>query len=159
MQLSDRASLLLGALGAQQGWQDVIYGAQPAPGANYTYQVAGDTWVRPVAVSATLTTSAVVANRFLQWRVLDANGVVLFSQPASGTVLASSVLDTNLGGGLTTTPTAVNGLTAGGLADLLVPSGWQLQWRVSGADAADQLSLITLVVQRFPTDAVQSLGY
>ena len=156
--LSDQLSVLLGAIAAQQGWQQAIKPADPAAGATYTRAVPGQTWERYVAVSFTLTTSAVVANRQAQLRLLDEDDAIIASISASGTVVAGSTLRARCAVGLGYADNNASGHTDQGMWDVLAPSGWKLNINVTGMDVGDQLSSIVILAQRLPTDAVREIA-
>lgn len=150
--ISDLVSLGLQGTQVMRGWQEVIYQPSPAAGQPATLPVPGDTWMRPLAVNAQLVTSAVVASRFLRYRVLDGDGNVLTVANMSGAIPASTTVQAygwpTAGG----QAGATSGSAVGAIPDMLVKSGWQLQWFVANMDAGDTLTGVEWVVQRFPTE-------
>lgn len=154
--LSQELSLLLGSAGPQQGWQETLYPAVPAAGASFTRRTPGETYERYVAVNCRLTTSAVVANRQILWQVLDTDGVVIWSQVISGSVVASSVYQPYLAVGMGAPPSGISGVGSGGMPDLLLPPGYTARFLVNAIDVADQVDHVQLVVQRFPSNAVRA---
>lgn len=151
--LSQVARLLLGAPDFAVGWQEPVYLADPAAGAEWSYTVDGRYFERVLAVRWVFTTSAVVANRVTRVRVDSADLVAVASVPGSGTVVASSVLRTHLVVGAPAFASAAAGFAYGFLPDLLLPAGWQLHSVTAGLDAGDQYSNVRLLVQRYPNDA------
>lgn len=150
---SDTARLLNDAPEFGVGWQEPVYLPNPAAGAGLTYIVDGRYYERVLAVTFTLVTSAVVANRFVQLYLLDTNGKIITSIQGAGTVVASTTVNVFL---MLRAPTLSNGPSGGSfgfLPDLLLPPGWKWQITVFGEDAADQISAVVFLVQRFPNDA------
>lgn len=152
---SSSARLMVGAPGYAVGWQEPV--AVPAPGAgqNWSHKVDGRYFTRLLAISFTLVTSAVVANRFPAVNLADNNGRLITSVPAGGTVVASSTLSVFLATGAPAYAFGASGGTFGFMPDLLIPPDWVWSSVVSGLDAGDVLSAIVLLLQRFPNDAAQ----
>lgn len=150
---SDTARLMVGAPGFAVGWQEPVAVAVPAAGGQWAHKVDGRYLTRLLAVTFTLVTSAVVANRFPAVNLTDNNGRLITSVPAGGTVVASSTLNVFLTTGAPAYAFGASGGTFGFLPDLLVPGDYSWGSAVSGMDAGDQLSGVVLLVQRFPNDA------
>lgn len=154
--LADELSVLLGAVGVQQGWQDTFQ--LPAVGAGVgimARQVAGVAWERVLVAKVRLVTDAVVGNRFLAAQILDGDGNILHTAQASGAVAAATTLDCWFAvGGMFAQGTAGNANAP--IPDLILPSGWTFQFQAFGLDAGDQLSNARVLVQRFPTSAVRA---
>lgn len=150
---SGTARLLQGARGLDVGWQQLVQVAAPAAGQQWSYKVDGRYFERLIAVYFTLTTSAVVANRFPLVTVKDNNGVIIATVPAGSTVPATTNLLVSLfiGAPGFAVGTAFN--TAGCLPDLILPPDYTWSSSILGGDAGDQFSVVTLLVQRFPNDA------
>lgn len=151
---SDRLSILSGAPGVQRGWQETIYPVNPAQGQLFSLTIDGSAWVRLLVINYTLTTSAVVANRFPRLGIRDQDGVNIWIQQLSGGIPASTAAQLYAAQGLGTLANGTSGLNSSALPDFLIPPGWQIQSQVSAIDAGDQISHIQLVVQRFPSDLV-----
>jgi len=149
---SDIARLLLGAPGYAVGWQEPAYIPVPAAGAGWSYKADGRFLTRLLAATFTLVTSAVVANRFPALALTDQGGKVMAAVPAGGTVVASSTLTANLAVGGPAYAFGTSGGTYGFLPDLLIPGDWSWTLSIAGEDAGDQVSGITLLVQRYPND-------
>lgn len=150
---SDTARLMGGAPGFAVGWQQPIYLPNPAAGAVWSRKVDGRFLERVLAVTFTLTTSAVVANRFPAVQLADSNGKVITAVPAGGAVAASQSLFVNLAVNGPAYSFGNSGGTYGFLPDLLVPADWSWSAAVAGLDVADTLTNIVLLVQQFPNDA------
>jgi len=142
-----------GAPGFAVGWQEPVTVVTPAAGAQWSHKVDGRYFTRVLAVTFTLVTSAVVANRFPAVNLTDNNGRLITSVPAGGTVVASSTLNVFLAAGAPAYAFGASGGTFGFLPDLLVPPDYSWSSVVAGIDVGDQLSGITLLLQRFPNDA------
>lgn len=117
--------------------------SNPAAGADATYTVTGPCQI--AAVTATLTTSATVANRFLHLQVLDLSSTVVVDMPGSGAVVASSSLTAYWEQGLSNTSAGISGTAASAAPLLTLQTGWTIKIHVNAIQAADQLSAITLV--------------
>lgn len=149
---SRSARLIVDAPGYVIGWQETVIVPSPVAGAVWSYKTDGRYWERLVSVRHTLTTSAVVANRFPTLQLKDVNGRVILSIWAGGTVTAGKTLGLNL-----QRENALQGdyggvETYGPLPDLLVEGGWTWTPLVTNMDVGDTLTGITLIVQRFPND-------
>jgi len=118
-----------------------------------TATVPGDVWWQIISTHVKLLTSAVVANRFLDWRVIDPDGNALLVVPASAGIPAATTFRMSLAQGVPTLALNPSGTNAGGLYNLLIPSGWSVSWNLVAADAADQLSELWMIVQKFPSDS------
>lgn len=153
MQLSDQLSFLLGAQGAQQGWQEPVYLANPAAGSGLAYTVPGDHWERLLAVTFQLATSAVAGQRQPLLDICDGNGLVLAEIPAGTNPGLSATLTTYLsqapasllapspsvnGTGNVTAPAAGTTITSA----VLSQGTWQVNWQVllQGAAAAGDVN-------------------
>jgi hypothetical protein len=150
--IADSASLLLRPPGYAQGWQDLIILPTPAPGVTFQHVIDGRWSERLYAAVFRLTTSAVVANRFMSLQLLDNNAVRVAAAAASGAVAAATALRANL---CVTIPVQANGTTGdtyGYIPDVLAPPGWSWVLSVSGIDAGDQVDQVSLLVQKFPSD-------
>lgn len=91
--LAGGAALLSGPPYVRQGWTELVRPANPAAGAGFTRKVPNDTWDRLLAVTYTLTTSAVGARRY----------PLLQFQDGDGTVFAQTPLGLNIQGSMTST--------------------------------------------------------
>lgn len=149
---SGTARLLLGAPSYVVGWQERVIVPNPPPGQSWSYTADGRYYERVITATFTLVTSAAVANRFPQLFLFDNNGVEVTSVPVSGTIVASTTLNVKLQQLAPTYSNGVSGGSFGFLPDILIPPGWKWSLTVFGEDAADQLSSIVLLVQRYPND-------
>jgi hypothetical protein len=123
-----------------------ILGPSPAAGAAFNFTVpAGGPVFRLISARAFFTTSAAVANRFVQMQVFDAAANELAritnatGTPASSTLAASWLATVgafqNAGTGTAVFPIPM----------ALLQPGWQLRITAAAIDAADQFSAIALV--------------
>jgi hypothetical protein len=133
-------------------FQDFIDISTPAANTNASFAVPGDVYVRVIAARATLTTDANAANRFLALDFIGARGKTVVRNGAGLVVVAnttalafvwnaaysSSVFATN-------TPVFVPVLP------LFLEPGMSVQFTVDNKQAGDQLSLLSLVVEKWPT--------
>lgn len=152
--IASRARLLLDAPGYAQGWQDTVLIPAPAAGAGWSHVVDGQWWERLITANWTLTTDAVVANRFPQLALLDQYGNRVAQVPASGTVVAGATITFHLMQRCPQLAASTAGTAPGWLPDLLVPPGWRWVSTGTGYDAGDQETGALLLVQRFPSDII-----
>jgi hypothetical protein len=150
--IADRVSILLGPIGQFTGWQQSLLLSDPAAGIGWTHTVPGQVHERIVAVSCKLVTSGVAGNR----------GPHLVFTWVNGKTVAdtgyTSEIPTGVTAQLTWHPFAGEvlnpnqGSAAGSMPDLLLPSGCTVSLVIDGEDAGDQVSDVTLIVQRFSTE-------
>ena len=137
-----------------EAYVDFVDVSQPSAGANAAFSVPGQFGVRVLAALATLTTSASVANRLVSLDYISANAVTRVRNPVSATLPASQtnqriVWSCAWANGLSVT----NGPLVAPVNELLVPPAWSIQFTVDAVQAADQLSVLSLVVLKVPTGA------
>lgn len=146
------------ALVAPYGWglafQDWIDVASPAAGANASFTVDGAWSIRVLAARARLTTSVTVANRFVSLDYVDARTVVRGSSGASVAVPASQTnqqheWDYNRAAASSGTGAP----TASPLLFTWLPPGFTIRFTVLNIDTTDQLSGLSLWVEKWPTGA------
>ena len=144
---------MTGAPSYAVGWQEPLYLPNPPAGGGWSHTVDGRWLERLVTARWIFTTDAVVANRSVRLSLSDVNGTIIMEVPATGVVTAGTVLAVELAVGLSAAGVAVPGVSAGPLPDLLVPPGWTWMARGITLDPGDTFTAVTLLVQRFPTDA------
>lgn len=117
----------------------------PAAGALFTYTNATGGQQVLQSVKFTLTTDAVVANRFASVQIKDATGQLIAQQANLTAVAASSTLIMMLDQGLANIPNGASGTVLGGLPSTvtLLP-GWQVVINVSAMDAGDTITNIAM---------------
>lgn len=121
--------------------------AIPAAGAPYTFQVpAAGPGVQLVSFRGTLTTSAVVANRFVSLAVLDAGGNSVCQINNSPAVVASTTLQLNFLATVAAFQAAASGTALLPIPMRTLPAGWALKLNAGGMDAGDQWSQLAVVV-------------
>lgn len=128
----------------------------PAAGAEFVATVpAGVIW-ELIGLQATLTASAVVANRQPSLLVRDADQTQLarFGQPGTVTASTGATIEWWAGLGMTATVgPQMSGLPA---PPLVLTAGAQLRSLTGGLDAGDQWSALVLTVRQWsPADVVQ----
>lgn len=135
-----------------RGYQDTIALAAPAAGAVPTVTVGGENYLRVLAAIISISTSAVVANRFVSLDYTDARGNVLVRNAASVLVTAGTVAQQFVWGinravaeWNTGTPVFVP------LLDMFLNPGNTVKIAVDAIDVGDQLTSGFLVVERFST--------
>lgn len=137
-----------------EGWVDFIDVAQPAAGANKSVGVPGEYGMRVLAARATLSTDANVANRLLSLDFVTANGVSRVRNCPGVVWTANTSSQTfvwnhawHVSEWATATPVLIPVL------DLLLPPTWLVQFTVDNIQVGDQLSALSLVVEKVPTGA------
>lgn len=150
--VSQTARLILAAPSYAIGWQELIKVPNPAAGQVWAHKVDGRYYERVVAAMFTLTTSAVVANRFPTFYLIDNNGTIVTEVPAGGTITANSQVTAVLHLGGPAYSFGTTGNSYGFLPDILAAPDWSWGVSVSGIDAGDTLTNGSLLVHRFPND-------
>ena len=131
----------------------VITVAQPPAGADWTQTVPAFTRWRIKAVSATLTTSAVVATRFPQLEVLSAGGAAIYLPPAPQSQAAGVA-----NGWVWQTGLPVVGQTVGAFQfetlppEIEIGDGGNIKVATAALQAGDQWSGIALYVEEWIND-------
>jgi hypothetical protein len=143
---------LLAPFGWGLGYPDWVDVPQPAAGANASFTVDGSNYVRVIAARARLTTSVTVANRFVTLDYVDARAVVRASSGASVAVPASQTNQQhdwhyNRGAG----SSGAGATTVSPLLFTFLPPGFVIRFTVANIDGTDQLSSLSLYLERFPT--------
>lgn len=143
---------LVSDFGDQSRFLDTIDVTSPSAGANATVTVPGDYGIRVLAATATLTTSATVANRFLSLDYISGRGVTYVRNGAGLVVTASTTNQAfHWNVARTVAEWAANTPVFVPLFGYFLQPGWVVQFTVDNIQAADQLSAIRLVVERYLT--------
>jgi hypothetical protein len=124
----------------------------PAAGANASWSVEGRFWARIVSARATLTTDANAANRLMALDFIDGRGVLRIRNAPSSVATANTTAQAfqwkpELG----MTDLATNTEVGVPLSPRILPPGSSVQFTVVNKQVADQLTLLTLSVEKFPT--------
>ena len=135
------------------GWQERVRLPNPAAGAGFTYTVDGRYYERVLGIRFTFDTSVAANTRYGFAGVYDADGLLVTEVEAIATMPASTEARVNLLVGCPVVSMNGGGDSQGFIPDLLLPPGWSWRGRITAEDAADQFTGITVLVQRFPTDA------
>ena len=151
--VSQTARLMADPPGFAIGWQEPVFLPVPVVGAQWSYTVDGRYYERVLALRFMITTSAVVASRNPVVVLADVAGRTTAVVPAGQNVPASTLLTIDLAVGSPGLAGGAAGRTFGFLPDLLIPPGWSWSSAVGNGDPGDQLSGVSLLVQRFPNDA------
>jgi hypothetical protein len=126
--------------------------APPAAGLNASVTVDGAWACRVIAARALLTTSAVVANRFVTLDYVDARGNV---RASSGGAVAVPASQTNVRQEWHYNRGVISsGAGAPTVAPLLftfLPPGFTIRFTVANIDATDALTSLSLWLEKFPT--------
>lgn len=147
---------LVEPFGYGKAWDEIVPGASPAAGANFSLKVPGQYSSRVLSAVFTLVTDANAGDRAVtldfatpEGLVWSKNGIAVVV-PASKTAVFSGQIDRSHGEQATGTAYFFP------ISDLFIDPGNLIQINVAGKQATDQLSSITFVLERFPTG---SRGY
>lgn len=141
--------------GSAAGWQEIVPIPNPAAGAPAIYKNPGEYYSRLISAVFRLACSGVAGNRAprIQWE--DGNGGIyalalnISNLTATQAGVFSGFAAVGSNGG-----TASNGYIFG-IPDVFLEPGHLLRITAPTFDAGDQLSLIFLVFDRFPTEHVR----
>ncbi len=122
--------------------------ANPAAGANFTITVPPNEAWGLRAIRFQITTDATAGNRSAMLLLDDT--VNIFFQVTPASVLAPSISGRFSFGRGIGYASAVNTHRVQGLPDVILDTGWRIQSSVEGLAAADQISLITVLIDVFP---------
>jgi hypothetical protein len=142
----------------RNSWPELIERPTPAVGTAATFRIPGETFSVLSHASVVLTTSAVVANRFVSLDILDGDTTVTF-RSTSGTALAASLTRR-----FSFAPDVDNVVSAAAGEEMLafprsvLAPGLSLRFSVFGIDAGDQLSAVFFHLIRIPSGDSPSSG-
>jgi len=140
-------------VGGREGFADLIAGAQPAAGIDYGYVVPGEAVVRPLAVFARLTTSAVPGDRAGMLEFRSSDGQVYAVAGTDVTVGGASSAGFNYLAGLGESMRPLGDVAMAPMPRLVLWPTFQLAVRIVNGDAGDQLSGVRLMVERWTTES------
>jgi hypothetical protein len=130
---------------------EIVKVAQPAAGAGFTYTAKGKYWDRIASASLKLVTDANAANRRVTVSFQDQDSrsfgqyAAPFVQTAAHTVqysFAPHVLQAGADDAAT---------IAFPIPSIFLQSGWKVVVSIAGVQVTDQVSLVSLLLERFPT--------
>jgi hypothetical protein len=133
------------------GYQDLIRGTDPAPGADWVYDVGGDAILFPLSVMARLTCSAAVSDRSLTVEYRDADGVRYLVGGAPVTLAASQQQSFCWQPNAGDVAWPVNDAAIAPLPQQFLYPGASLAVHLQSGDAADQLDELRLSAYLYPT--------
>lgn len=139
------------------GYQDVLFPASPAAGANLAVTVEGRNWLRVLGARLNVTTDANVANRFVSLDYVNARGQTIMRN-AAGLVVTASTTNQRFEWTAQRTDAqwAANTPVLVPVYPLFLAPGSVVQFTLDSIQVGDQVSGAVLVVERFDTG---SLGY
>lgn len=139
------------------GFQDFISLTTPAAGANLSVTVGGDRIVRVLGARCNITTDANVANRFVSLDYINARAQTMMRN-AAGLVVTASTTNQKFEWTAQRTDAqwAANTPVLAPVFPLFLYPGSIVQITLDNIQAGDQISLASLVVERFDTG---NLGY
>lgn len=142
---------LLEPFGYGRGYAEIVFGTAPAAGANFSYLIAGQYSTRILSAVFTLVCDANAANRAVtldyvtpEGRVWASNGIGAVTV-ANATQKYSGQIDRSHGEQATGTTYFF------AISDLFIDPGNSIAINVANKQVGDQLSAITMVLERFPT--------
>lgn len=137
--------------GARVGYQELVRGETPPAGADFRFRVGGAETVYPLSVMVTLTTSAVVGERAVAVEYRDKDDVRFLVAGAPVTVDEGSVQTFAWYPHAGTVAWPVTDAALAPLPQMMLYARQSLVVRIVDADVDDQLSLVQLALERFPT--------
>ena len=154
---SQLLSLMTGPLSWHQGWQQAIYPAEPAQGADLVYTCSGEYRERLLMVSFNYSTSSASTGRYLwvQWE--DGNGVTLGRWYSFGEIMANVYCYVTASHITNSSAIAESVYIEIAYEDIIMEPGWSLRVSALNKDAGDQFENIAIVSQRFQTNVVPQI--
>ena len=139
------------------GYQDFVPFTPPAAGANAIFTVGQDRIMRVLGARCNVTTDANVANRFVSLDYINGRGQTMMRN-AAGLVLTASTTNAKFEWNAQRTDAqwAANTPVLVPVFPLFLYPGSTVQITLDSIQAGDQISLASLVFERFDTGA---LGY
>ena len=124
--------------------------AQPAVGLPAAFASSDGEFLRPVALTCVLVTSAVVANRQPRFQVTDQDGNLFYSIPLGAAVVAgaSITLQWQYGGG--SGFSGADGSIVGSLPNIFIPAGFKLAVNAVNLDVGDQFKNVHCWAEAYP---------
>jgi hypothetical protein len=135
------------------GWPDLVYGATPAAGAMFSQSVDGRYLKRLVSVFVRLVTSADVASRGVAIEYLDSAGARIGLSGAPVAQTASTTTDYVFSVAQPEAVWPVDSSVLSPLSPMLLLPTWSFRIYVANMQAADALSRIRYVRERFFSDS------
>lgn len=141
-----------GPRGLAPGFLEPLPQAQPAAGAGFSYVCGNVWWEELVALSFVLTTDAVVATRFVNLQLLDADGHVLAAVGLNSGTVASQTLNVYAYQTAPSAASAVGTSVVPVWQEIPLRPGWQVRVVGSNLDVGDQITNVVLTVRRYPAE-------
>lgn len=121
----------------------------PAAGANWSWSAPSGYFWRPIAIFATLTASAQVANRFPGYQVMDADKNVLFAVAANNAVAAKAKAQVSIVQDLTFNAASESLVVTVPIPSLLLPANYTIEALTVGVQTEDQYSSVRLWLEQW----------
>lgn len=122
--------------------------AAPTAGAEWSLTLEGGFLWRVALGFVTLTTSAVVANRFPSFRIRDGDGNERYRGVGSLTAVASNTYSIAYGSGGSSSSQGEGNMESISVPDVGIDGGWSIGSITPGIDVGDQYSSIRLLLER-----------
>lgn len=132
------------------GLRQLEYPAAPLAGAAFTRAVDGLGLRRLLSLIATFTTSATVANRFLQLNATDNDNNIIFQAAFLVAVTASLTVQVSAYTGVTPQTTLVNNTALLSVPPFFLSVGEKLQLTAGGLQAGDAFTAIRAIWEVVP---------
>lgn len=134
------------------GYQDLVAVTTPAAGANATFTVEARNWIRVLGARCNVTTDANVANRFVSLDYINARAQTYLRNAAGLVVTASTTnLKFEWNSQRGDAQWAVNTPVLVPVLPVFLPPGTVVQITLDSIQAGDQVSLASLLVERYDT--------
>ncbi len=154
--LDDSTSLGVSLAAAGVGWAEPFRLVDPTPGVvTVSRQVGGDFWERVLCGHVTFTADATAGTRNPRFQILDGQARVLYEANLSTGVVASTAVIASIG--TNGNPSlAASGFTQASIPDLILPSGYTMQFTANVVGPADAWTGAIFLLGRYPTSAVRT---
>lgn len=148
---------LLEAFSPGLGFQDFKQVASPAAGATATFTVESNNWVRILAATGSLSTDANAANRVFSIDFINARGNTYVRNFWPGVITANTATTAfHWTEQVTDSEWAANTPVKVPVSSIFLPPATSVKWQVDNIQVGDQLTALTLTLERFDTGL---LGY
>lgn len=143
------------------GYQDFVPLTAPVAGANLQFVVTGQNWIRVLGARANVTTDANVANRFVSLDYLNARSQTMMRNAVATVVVAATTnLKFEWSAQRTDGAFVANAPVLGPCFPMFLAPGSIVQITLDSIQVGDQISLASLVIERFDTGSVgYSVGF
>jgi hypothetical protein len=142
----------------KNSWVELIQLPNPAAGGSATFRIPGETFAAVSHATVQLTTSAVVANRYVSLDILSGDSDVTFRAMTDTAHAASLTRSYSFAPGISGVASAAGGSVMLPFPSSLLAPGFSLRFTAVGIDAGDQFGELFLHLLRVPSGDSPSTG-